>query len=251
MDLPIEIVQAALAPFDLDMALEKECKMVAEDRQEKERIDARNALEEYVYDLRGKISDEDQLATFITEENRESLSRTLDDTENWLYEEGEECNRQVYQDRLSQLRNHGEPIKEIKNEFEGRQLALSELAGTLQIAKKSYDQIKSSKDEKYAHITDEELKSVGSIIKDKWKWLEDAHNVFSTTPRTQMPSITLAQIRTTKQAVDNTVNPIINKPKPKVEPPKDDKKDGKTEEQKNHQNTQDNPATKDDGMDVE
>lgn len=78
--------------------------MIAEDKQEKERIDARNALEEYVYDLRSKIQDEDQLGTFVVDSERDALCRTLDETENWLYEEGEECNRQVYSDGLSNLK---------------------------------------------------------------------------------------------------------------------------------------------------
>lgn len=78
--------------------------MVADDKQEKERIDVRNALEEYVYDLRSKLLDEGQLATFIVESDREDLCRLLDETENWLYEEGEECQRQVYSDRLSTLK---------------------------------------------------------------------------------------------------------------------------------------------------
>lgn len=78
--------------------------MVADDKQEKERIDARNALEEYVYDLRSKLLDEDQLSTFIVESDREELCRLLDETENWLYEEGEDCQRQVYSDRLSMLK---------------------------------------------------------------------------------------------------------------------------------------------------
>lgn len=78
--------------------------MIAEDRQEKERIDARNALEEYVYDLRSKLTDEDQLATFVTEKDREALCQTLDETENWLYEEGEDCQRQIYSDRLTRLK---------------------------------------------------------------------------------------------------------------------------------------------------
>lgn len=79
-------------------------KMIAEDRQEKERVDVRNALEEYVYDLRSKLSEEDQLATFITETDKEALCRTLDDTEIWLYEEGEDCQRQVYSERLTRLK---------------------------------------------------------------------------------------------------------------------------------------------------
>lgn len=79
-------------------------KMVAEDKKEKERVDVRNALEEYVYDLRAKLSEEDQLATFITETDKEALCRTLDDTENWLYEEGEDCQRQIYSERLTCLK---------------------------------------------------------------------------------------------------------------------------------------------------
>lgn len=78
--------------------------MVAEDRQEKERIDAKNALEEYVYDLRGKISDEDQLGPYVTDNEREALSRVLDQVEDWLYGDGEECNRQVYVDKLTSLK---------------------------------------------------------------------------------------------------------------------------------------------------
>lgn len=84
--------------------LHKQGKMNAEDRQEKERIDARNALEEYVYDLRAKLSEENQLATFITEIDKEALCHTLDDTENWLYEEGEDCQRQIYSERLTRLK---------------------------------------------------------------------------------------------------------------------------------------------------
>ena len=78
--------------------------MVAQDKQEKERVDARNALEEYVYDLRSKLSDEDQLHAFIVQKDRVSLLQVLDETENWLYEEGEDCQRQVYSNKLTHLR---------------------------------------------------------------------------------------------------------------------------------------------------
>jgi heat shock protein len=78
--------------------------MVASDRQEKDRVDARNALEEYVYDLRGKLSSEDELATFVTESERNSLFRELDTMEQWLYEEGEDCNRQIYVEKLNHLK---------------------------------------------------------------------------------------------------------------------------------------------------
>jgi heat shock protein len=78
--------------------------MIAMDRQEKERVDVRNALEEYVYDLRAKISDEDDLGSFILEADRELIYRTLDEIETWLYSDGEDCQRQEYSDRLARLR---------------------------------------------------------------------------------------------------------------------------------------------------
>ncbi|KAK0177021.1 hypothetical protein PV328_001112 [Microctonus aethiopoides] len=262
VELPIEIHAGGLAQHELDAAIEKEGKMVAEDRQEKERIDARNALEEYVYDLRAKISDEDELGSFVTESEKETLCRDLDDTENWLYEEGEECNRQIYCDRLNTLKAQGEPIKERKNEFDGRTFALNELAGALQLAKKSYDHIKTSqgKDDKYSHITEDEIKQVGKTIQEKWSWLDEAHAIFANTPRTQLASITVAQIRSAKMMVDNTVTSIINKPKPKAEPPKNEKSKEKTaEEQRNQQNAgqgdghdQNNQqSAKEENMDVE
>ncbi|KAM0735170.1 Heat shock 70 kDa protein 4L [Formica fusca] len=239
IDLPIEANVCGLSLRDLDAAVEKEGKMVAEDKQEKERVDARNALEEYVYDLRAKLSEENQLATFITEADKESLYRTLDDTENWLYEEGEDCQRQIYSERLTRLKSQGEPIKERRLEFEGRSHALEELAVALQLAKKGLDQIKASigKDDKYSHLTEEEVKTVEKTVQEKWTWLEEKRMLLASLLRTQQPPVTVAQIRAEKQSLDSVVLPILNKPKPKVEPPKEEKrKDKSADEQKNNQN---------------
>lgn len=130
VELPVEVHGFGSSQRDLDMAMEKEVcctcrdvhesiaanvsrvniylvlqfKMIAGDNQEKERVDARNALEEYVYDLRGKLSDDDQLSSFVTDSDRESLCRTLNETENWLYEEGVDCDRHVYAEQLQCLK---------------------------------------------------------------------------------------------------------------------------------------------------
>lgn len=69
--------------------------MQAQDRQEKERADARNALEEYVYELRGKLSEGEVLHDFVAEDQRQKLVNQLDALEQWLYDEGEDQNRQV------------------------------------------------------------------------------------------------------------------------------------------------------------
>ena len=45
--------------------------MIANDRKEKERADARNALEEYVYELRGKLGSDDELGMFVVPDDRD------------------------------------------------------------------------------------------------------------------------------------------------------------------------------------
>lgn len=98
MELPIEALTFGFSNVEINKFTEQEFKMIASDKQEKERADSRNAFEEYVYELRGKVSSDDELGPYILESDRDQLVRQLDDMENWLYEEGEDCNKQVRHD---------------------------------------------------------------------------------------------------------------------------------------------------------
>ena len=240
VELPVEVHGFGSTQRDLDMAMEKEFKMIAGDNQEKERVDARNALEEYVYDLRGKLSDDDQLSSFVTDSDRESLCRTLNETENWLYEEGVDCDRHVYAEQLQCLKSQGEPIKERRAEFEGRNRVLEELAIALQLAKKAIYSIKSSngKDDKYSHLTEEEVRKLEKVEHEKWVWLQEKRVLLASTPRTQQPPVTVAQIRAERQSLDSVVSSVLNKPKPKVEVPKEEKPKDKAAEEQTNQNNQ-------------
>lgn len=55
-----------------------------------------------MYDIRGRIYEE--LEKYISEGDREKLGLMLEDTENWLYEDGEDCKKQVYLDKLTELK---------------------------------------------------------------------------------------------------------------------------------------------------
>lgn len=76
--------------------------MIAADRREKERIDARNALEEYVYALRDKL--EGEFSQVVEESQKAKLTSELNYLETWLYEEGSEEKCQAYSDRLESLK---------------------------------------------------------------------------------------------------------------------------------------------------
>uniref|UniRef100_A0A672QWD6 Heat shock protein 4a n=1 Tax=Sinocyclocheilus grahami TaxID=75366 RepID=A0A672QWD6_SINGR len=104
VDLPIEnSLNWQLAGEALNLFMENEGKMIMQDKLEKERNDAKNYVEEYVYEMRDKLHG--VLENFVSEADRDSFSLKLEDTENWLYEEGEDQQKQVYIDKLVELKD--------------------------------------------------------------------------------------------------------------------------------------------------
>lgn len=218
IELPIDAQTHGFSKHDLNSYLEQEGKMQAQDRQEKERADARNALEEYVYELRGKLSEGEALHDFIADDQRNRLVNQLDALEQWLYDEGEDQHRQVYSDKLTELRTEGEPIKQRRLEFELRPGALDDFALVIQLANKAIDLYKSG-DAKYSHLVEADIQKVSEAAKIALNWLENARQALAHTPRHQPPPHTTHQIRQERQGFENTVNPILNKPKPKEKTP--------------------------------
>ena len=67
--------------------------MAYQDQLEKERADAKNAVEEYVYNTRDKV--EYSLSEFIAVEEKGKFLELLNATEEWLYDEGEDQPKKV------------------------------------------------------------------------------------------------------------------------------------------------------------
>ncbi|XP_038213734.1 97 kDa heat shock protein isoform X1 [Zerene cesonia] len=218
IELPIDARTHGFSQTELNSYLEKEGKMQAQDRQEKERADARNALEEYVYELRGKLSEGEVLHDFIAEEQRNRLVNQLDSLEQWLYDEGEDQNRQVYSDKLTELKTEGEPIKQRRLEFELRPGALDDFALAIQLTNKAVDLYRSG-DAKYSHLSEADIQKVCEASKSALNWLEGARQALAHAPRHLPPPHTTHQIRQERQSFENIVNPILNKPKPKEKTP--------------------------------
>ena len=77
--------------------------MISQDKNNKERSDAKNAVEEYVYDMRGKL-DGGEYVKYSDEKTRQRLLADLRTTEDWLYGQGINQERSVYLERLKSLK---------------------------------------------------------------------------------------------------------------------------------------------------
>lgn len=71
-----------------------EAAMARADREEAERLNSKNSVEEYIYEIRGKVCDE--LEDFMKPEDKNRFSGELEEAENWLYEDGEYADKKTY-----------------------------------------------------------------------------------------------------------------------------------------------------------
>ncbi|XP_054059676.1 heat shock 70 kDa protein 4L isoform X7 [Rissa tridactyla] len=219
IDLPIQAsLYRQLGQDLINCYIENEGKMMMQDKLEKERNDAKNAVEEYVYDFRDKLCG--VFEKFITEEDSNKLTLMLEDTENWLYEDGEDQPKQVYMDKLQELRKFGQPIQERYMEHEERPKVLNELGKKIQLLMKAVEAYK-NKDEKYDHLDPAEMEKVEKYINEAMNWLNSKMNAQNKLSLTQDPVVKVAEILTKSKELDSFCNPIIYKPKPKIEPPND------------------------------
>ncbi|NXV43910.1 HS74L protein, partial [Uria aalge] len=219
IDLPIQAsLYRQLGQDLINCYIENEGKMMMQDKLEKERNDAKNAVEEYVYDFRDKLCG--VFEKFITEEDSNKLTLMLEDTENWLYEDGEDQPKQVYMDKLQELRKFGQPIQERYMEHEERPKVLNELGKKIQLLMKAVEAYK-NKDEKYDHLDPADMEKVEKYINEAMNWLNSKMNAQNKLSLTQDPVVKVAEILTKSKELDSFCNPIIYKPKPKIEPPND------------------------------
>uniref|UniRef100_A0AAR2KWS8 Heat shock protein 4b n=1 Tax=Pygocentrus nattereri TaxID=42514 RepID=A0AAR2KWS8_PYGNA len=221
LDLPIENnPQWQLAIEMLNLFVENEGKMIMQDKLEKERNDAKNNVEEYVYDMRDKLHG--MFEKFITESDRDTFSLKLEDTENWLYEDGEDQPKQVYIDRLTELKKLGQPVQDRYTESEERPKAFEDLGKQLQQYMKIVEAFK-IKEEQYDHLDEVEVQKVDKMVSDVMIWMNSKMNQQSKQSLNVDPVVKAAEITAKTRELFSACNPIVTKPKPKVELPKDDK----------------------------
>ncbi|ERE68914.1 heat shock protein 4 [Cricetulus griseus] len=243
VDLPIE--SQLLWQLDREMLglyTENEGKMIMQDKLEKERNDAKNAVEEYVYEMRDKLSGEYE--KFVSEDDRNSFTLKLEDTENWLYEDGEDQPKQVYVDKLAELKNLGQPIKTRFQESEERPKLFEELGKQIQQYMKVISSFKNKvsyfhfsmilfrtlylflcfEEDQYEHLDAADMTKVEKSTNEAMEWMNSKLNLQNKQSLTADPVVKTKEIEAKIKELTSICSPIISKPKPKVEPPKEEPK---------------------------
>jgi len=219
-DLGVESFQDIPSKSQLDEMLNIEKALVENIKLEKLIADSKNAVEEYIYSMREDL--EEKFRDYILEAELDKFQATLDETEDWLYNEGEDQSKQVYIDKLAELEATGNPIQERQYLHTELPNAFNAYGSSMMKYRKIVDQYTNG-DEQYAHIEKSEMEKVSKRLDEKFKWLNEKMNKFQNARKHEKPSIAPSAVQTEAKMLSTFCDPIVNKPKPKAEPPKDEK----------------------------
>uniref|UniRef100_A0A0E0E5D2 Heat shock 70 kDa protein 16 n=1 Tax=Oryza meridionalis TaxID=40149 RepID=A0A0E0E5D2_9ORYZ len=110
IQLPIvQSIHGAMSNQELLEAQEQESQLAYQDKLMERTKERKNALESYVYDTRNKLSE--RYRSFATDSEKEEISLSLQQTEDWLYEEGDDETEAVYNSKLEELKRLVDPIE--------------------------------------------------------------------------------------------------------------------------------------------
>ncbi|EJD02916.1 heat shock protein 70 [Fomitiporia mediterranea MF3/22] len=209
-DLAFVVGTSSLDASTINSLRELENQMHASDKFVADTLDRKNALEEYIYDMRSKL--EDRYAAYAQPQEKESLLTLLSESEDWLYsDEGEDASKSAYVERLDAAKKIGDKITARYLETENRAAATAQLREALN----TYYAQATSEEERFAHIDPSEKQTIVEKVATIQKWLDDQLARQAEKPKNADPVVTCGDILKKKDELIYFASPILNKPKPK------------------------------------
>ncbi|XP_038717365.1 heat shock 70 kDa protein BIP1-like [Tripterygium wilfordii] len=104
-----------LSQEEIDIMLKEAEEFAEEDKRVREKIDARNKLETYIYNMRSTIEDKDKLADKIDSDDKEKIDSTLKEALEWL-DDNQSADKDEFEEKLKEVEEVCNPV--IKQVYE-------------------------------------------------------------------------------------------------------------------------------------
>ncbi|KAA3470260.1 luminal-binding protein 5-like [Gossypium australe] len=98
-----------LSQEEIDRMVREAEEFAEEDKKVKERIDARNSIETYVYNLKSQISDKDKLADKLESDEKEKIEAAVKEALEWL-DDNQNAEKEDYEEKLKEVEAVCNPI---------------------------------------------------------------------------------------------------------------------------------------------
>ena len=108
--ITITAEKGRLSQEEIERMVQEAEEFAEEDKRTKERIDGRNALEGYCYNLKNSLDDEEKgIADKISEEDKETLEDAIKEALEWL-DDNQEAEKEDYENKQKELEAIANPI---------------------------------------------------------------------------------------------------------------------------------------------
>lgn len=207
-----------LSTEKLSLYRDLESAMQAESREMRETEDARNDLETYILDMRGKVDISGQYADCMKEEDVKNFQSLLTSSEDWLYDNFD-GNKVSFVEKMNELTLIGNPVVVRYQEHSGREEACAQLLATIQQSR----QQAGSMSEDYAHIAVDKKQAVIDECNKAEEWLTENQRKQALRPKHEDAIMKVQEIRDLASKIQVSTDKVMSEPKPA--PPKEEKKE--------------------------
>jgi len=115
--ITITAEKGRLSEEEIERMVQEAEQYAEEDRKVKERIDARNGLESYLYNLKNTLEDDEKgLAENLSAEDKKELQDMVDETLDWM-DENPEADKEDYDEKQKEVEQVANPI--MRNMYAG------------------------------------------------------------------------------------------------------------------------------------
>ncbi|GLT83260.1 hypothetical protein SLE2022_015590 [Rubroshorea leprosula] len=197
MEIPVsESMHGKMTEAELSEAEEKEHWLTQQDLKMEQTKERKNALESHVYEMRDKILN--SYRRFATESEREEISRKLSETEEWLYDDGDDESASVYTEKLEDLKKLVDPIENRYKDEEAREQATRDLVKCIADYRMAAGSLPSIKRDA---VTEECNKAE--------RWLQEKSQEQASLPKDADPVVWSGEIKRKAEALDATCKYMI------------------------------------------
>ncbi|XP_027185574.1 heat shock 70 kDa protein 16 [Coffea eugenioides] len=189
-DIPIsENICGGMTPVELSQAQEKELQLAEQDTKMERTKDHKNSLESYVYDTRNKLLN--SYRSFATDAEREGISSSLQQTEEWLYDDGDDESEHVYTRKLEDLKKMVNPVEHRYKDEEARAQATRSLLNCIVENRMAVGSLPPS-----------ERDAVYNECSKAEQWLRERTQLQDSLPKNADPTLSSSEIRRRTEALD-------------------------------------------------
>merc|ERR1712038_2243258 len=211
----------SIQPYSADIMAESKAKLAELARKDKERMDLeeiRNTYESYIYLIKNKlIDDEDAIAAVSTQEQRDYLSKSAMEAEDWMYDEGYDADLETYPKKYEELSAPAEKVFFRVKEVPARAEAVDAM-------NKKLDKVvalMTKWETTMPQVTEEERADVISKVDAVRQWMADKVEAQASADPADDPVFVSADVPKQTSELQAVISKLSKRPKPA---PKEEKK---------------------------